>query len=56
MTRKIMVTINFGGTIDYFEAADYELIRYGNAVVIKKLDGSKIIVSPMNAMIEITYE
>ena len=55
MTQKIMVTINFGGSLDYFEAKDFECNNAG-VIVIRKLDDTKVIVSPMNVLIEITHE
>lgn len=55
MTQKIMITINFGGSINHFEAKDFECINEG-VIAIRKLDGTKVIVSLMNVMIEITEE
>lgn len=52
MTEKYMVTVNFGGTIDYFEAKDWEFTDRGNAV-ITKFDDSRIITSNVNVMVEV---
>ena len=52
MTEKYMVSINFGGKIDYFEAKDYYFNTKGN-VVIDKFDGTKVITSSVNVMVEV---
>lgn len=56
MTEKIMVTITFGGQIDYFEAKGYRYFEHEMAVKIDKFDGTTIIAPTMSVMIEITEE
>ena len=53
MRQKISVAIDFGGRLDQFEIKGYEYTNQG-VVVITEFDGTKILLSPTNVMIEVT--